>query len=526
MRIDTATIDDVLAGRDHDDVAGNTKRLTDAGYDSTKAKTGATLWKMKGAPKSNGKTETDKETAAKIATADELFVSGEGEPFAVVTINGHRENLPIKSSRWRSWLLREFQNAKGKTPSSDALATARDAASAAADIDGDEHEVFTRVGHADGRVYLDLGDPDWRAVEVDAAGWRIVSDPPVRFRRPKGASALPDPVRGGSLDVLRPFVNAPADADWTMLCAWLIGTMAPDGPYPLLALYGEQGSAKSSTTRRLREVIDPARTITRETPKNSRDLLIAAQSCRVLAYDNLSWLNADMSDALCRLATGGGLGTRTLYADADETTFYAKRPIIVNGIAEVATRSDLLSRAIVVQLPRLAVVRDERTLDAEWATAHPVILGALLDATSAALGSLDNVDLGDRAPRMADFARWVEASGAIPGFLDVYAENRDDAVDAALDSDPVATAVIALTTTTDLWEGTAAELRERLGLLPESQSDPRSWPRNAKGMADAVRRVAPALRTRGIEVSDRKTDGRKLWRIRVAPGSQASGLRP
>lgn len=58
----------------------------------------------------------------------------------------------------------------------------------------------------------------------------------------------------------------------------------------------------------------------------------------MLAYDNLSWLSTEMSHALCRLATGAGFGTRRLYTDDEEATFYASRPVIVNGIEEVATR--------------------------------------------------------------------------------------------------------------------------------------------------------------------------------------------
>ena len=372
--------------------------------------------------------ETDRETAARIASEAVLFHTPDQIAFATIDIGDHAENVPVRSKRFKAWLTLRFRAAKGKAPSTDALSVAQLDAEAKALLEGSEQEVFTRIGHADGRVYLDLCDERWRAVEIDGTGWRIVDSPLVKFHRPPDAMPLPVPTPGGSIEELRPFVNAGSEDDWRMMVAWLVGSLAPDGPYPLLALYGEQGSAKSSTSRRLRQIVDPAHTVTRETPKTSHDLAIAARGCRVLVFDNLSWLKNETSDALCRLATGGGLGTRRLYTDDEESTFYAKRPIIVNGIEEVATRGDLLSRSIVLALPTLDNPRDERSLDAEFEAAWPSILGSLLDAVSTALANWGSTRL-EHSPRMADFARWVEAAapalGWQPGeFLDLDPGNR------------------------------------------------------------------------------------------------------
>ena len=93
-----------------------------------------------------------------------------------------------------------------------------------------------------------------------------------------------------------------------------------------------------------------------------------------------------MSDALCRLATGGGFSTRRLYSDDEEVVFDAKRPILLTGIEEVATRSDLLDRAIQVFLPPIAENqrRDEASFRDEFNQDRPLILGALLGAVRTA----------------------------------------------------------------------------------------------------------------------------------------------
>ena len=64
------------------------------------------------------------------------------------------------------------------------------------------------------RLYLDLCDESWRAVDIDATGWRVIDKPPVRFRRAAGMQPLPVPVSGGSVETLRSFLNVKTDADF------------------------------------------------------------------------------------------------------------------------------------------------------------------------------------------------------------------------------------------------------------------------------------------------------------------------
>ena len=240
---------------------------------------------------------------------------------------------------------------------------------------------------------------------------------------------LPTPKRGGSLDLLQPFVNIGSEDDFTLLKAWLIGALRPRGPYPCLAVIGQQGSAKTFLSRVARELIDPNKAPVRAQPRDERDMMIAARNGWVIGFDNLSGLAPWLSDALCRLATGASFATRQLYTDAEESLFEAARPLILNGIDEVATRGDLQDRSIVLSLP--VISEEQRRTEAElWSAfrdAHQLILGALLDAVSAALRNERTVKL-EKLPRMADFARWVEAAGEALGsptgsFMAAYDSN-------------------------------------------------------------------------------------------------------
>jgi len=188
--------------------------------------------------------------------------------------------------------------------------------------------------------------------------------------------------------------------DWYLSVGWLLMAFRPQGPYPVLVLHGEQGTAKSTTARVLRELVDPSEAMLRSQPRDVRDLMIGARNNWVVNFDNLSYLQPWLSDALCRVSTGGGFSTRQLYTDADEFIFAAQRPVILNGIEELATRGDLLDRSVVMYLPRIS--SEDRRAEAEfWPNfneARPRIFGAVLDAVASAAKNVDTVEL-DASPR-------------------------------------------------------------------------------------------------------------------------------
>lgn len=135
-----------------------------------------------------------------------------------------------------------------------------------------------------------------------------------------------------------------------LIAAWLLSALGPPGPYPALVLVGEQGTAKSMAARLLRSLVDPNSAPLRSLPREERDLFVAANNGWTICFDNVSKMPDWLSDALCRLATGGGFAVRELYSDSNEVLFNAQRPVILNGIDDVAGRPDLLDRAMVLAL--------------------------------------------------------------------------------------------------------------------------------------------------------------------------------
>jgi hypothetical protein len=441
-----------------------------------------------------------------LAQSAELFHAPDGTGFADLDINGHRETWAIRTKGFRRWLARRFFEETQGAPSSEALQSALNVIEARAHFDAPERVVHVRVGGLDGRLYLDLGDERWRAVEIDATGWSVIDDPPVRFRRAAGMRPLPVPVSGGSVETLRSFLNVRSDADFVLVVAWALAVPRNRGPYPVIVLSGEQGSAKSTFSAILRALLDPNTAPLRALPREDRDLFIAASNSHVLAFDNVSGLPAWISDTLCRLATGGGFAVRQLYTDQDEVLFDATRPVILNGIEEIVARPDLADRALFLTLDPIPEERrrPEAELWAAFEAERPRILGVLLDAVVEGLKRLPETRL-EKLPRMADFALWATACEtalwSAGTFWAAYCGNRDEAVEGVIDADPIATSVRAVMATRTVWTGTASDLLGALAeVVGERVAKSKTWPDGPRALAGRLRRAAAFLRKIGIEI--------------------------
>ena len=454
-----------------------------------------------------------------LAAGAELWHDPDGEAYADVPNDGVRQTIQVRTRAFRTWISGIFYEAEEAAIGGQGATDAVDVLAAKAIHDGPEHDVYVRLAYGpDGEIYLDLGDDSWEVVRITSDGWEIVSEPPVRFRRPRGLRALPRPVRNGRLDDLRRLLNLDADRDWILVVAWLVAAMRPTGPYPVLAPTGEAGSAKTTLGKILRHVIDPNLAPLRGPPRSGRDLVIAASNSHIVALDNLSSITDWLSDALCRVATGDGFSTRELYSNGEETIFAGARPILLTGIEEVITRGDLADRSIPLALPRIPdhMRRTESDLWAEVDRIRPSVLGALLDIVAVGLGRVAFVKL-KRIPRMADFATWIVAcEPALPwpegAFLAAYDDARDHMVEAGIEADLVAAAILAMIRDVGTWEGTSGELLEALnGRRANGSRPPEGWPENPRAMSGKLDRAAPLLRGMAVEVEKPKR-GRKFLR--------------
>ncbi|MBA3351416.1 MAG: hypothetical protein H0U23_03155 [Blastocatellia bacterium] len=354
-----------------------------------------------------------------------FFHDPQSRAFVCLDLNGHSEIWPVNSLQFRNLLAKEFYHRTRKAINRNALADAVTTLQGRALFDCPEKPVFLRVAPHDEGILVDLCDPQWRVVEITCDGWRILEKSPVGFIRTGSMRSLPEPTPGGSINPLWDILNV-TPGQRPLVAGALLNYFHPAGPFFVTNLVGEQGTAKSCAARILRMLIDPNETPLRSPPRTEQDLLVQAASNRCVALDNLSTLPPWLSDSLCRLATGGGHSARSLYTDAEEFTLSVKRPVILNGIEDVAARPDLAERALQIELETIPEDRrmTEKELWRKFEAARPQIFSAILDAIVCALRELPKVKL-DSLPRMADAALWATAGETAFGleggtFMDAY----------------------------------------------------------------------------------------------------------
>jgi hypothetical protein len=451
-----------------------------------------------------------------------LFHSQQGATFADVIVRKHRVTWQITSPEFEDWLLHQFFLERRRAPTASAMRNAIRSLSAQAKFEGDQHDVQLRAADSGGRIYLDLGDEQWRAVEMDKVDWRVV-EPPVRFRRTAAMRPLPLPQRGGSIHQLRRFVNL-NESDFILLVAVLVDALRPGKPHPVLYLAGEEGTAKSTLAKIVRLLIDPSGTPLRTVPGKVRDFFVSAHNNYALSFDNISRITPAISDALCQISSGSGFGIRKLYTDGAEFLVGESRPVVLNGLANCITRSDLADRAAILNLA--PIKQEDRRSEAEFwndfEAERPQIFGAMLDVLVHGLREEPRVRSRlHRLPRMADFViRSVACEGAFAAegtFLRAFEASAVETTETLIEHDCVATAVRAFMIERCSWHGTATQLLLELTDCDRTEAQVSkwtSWPRNPSLFSNHLRTVAANLRKLGIEISfDKKTPDRRRTRI-------------
>jgi hypothetical protein len=443
---------------------------------------------------------------------------GDDRLYARVPVDGRQEFFELSSAPLRDWLVDAFFLQRGTAPPPSALARVIAVLEARARFQKTTRPVFVRVAVEDAELspayYIDLGDASGQAIAIRDSGWTIVESPGVEFRRPAGMLPFPVPRTDGSIELLKPYVNL-VERDFRLFVVWLTATMRPLGPYPPLVLQGEQDSAKTTVARIARLLCDPHSVPLLGESANTQDLMITAVNVWLLAFDNVSPIAAWLSNALCRLAFGGGHASRSLRTNDQLTYLHTQRPILLTGVNDFVTRGDLIDRSLLFYLHQIRP--EQRRTEVEfWSSFradYPAILGGLLDAIVGGMRQLPSVVL-TKAPRMADFAHWGEAVGRGLGwpedeFLKSYLRNRSAATIAAIEESPIASFLLANFSS---WSGSFAELHALLTpALGKKSATSTGWPRTVPQFAREMHRIAPQLRPHGLSITfSRHHKGRRV----------------
>jgi hypothetical protein len=449
---------------------------------------------------------TDERKLTAIAFLDDVRLLRDhvGTAFAQL---GSRRFVPVESTEFQHTVARSLYCEKQIVPDDTTLRAVCTLAAAFA-ADEQPEAINLRFAECGDKRYLFLADDDCTVVEIDASGWRECEEPPVLFRR---GDCLPMPMpQPGNIEELIQFLNVDEN-NMPFVLAWMLTALYfPGKQCPILLLDGTAGTAKSSTLSAIVRMIDPKVGAQSGPPKSEDDLLAAAYGGGVVSFDNVSTL-ASLSDALCRLSTGGGLRKRKLYTDHEVVALDAKRPIIAAGIDPTMYQQDLIERVVRVELSKPSRYLNDQQFDAMLKEKLPRFTGAILSLLSQAMGMVHTVEEG--SSRFSTFTRLGECAARTLGkaagwFTAEYKQRFLDLAEESAQADSVLIFLIRHLASVNsgetrleatagvLWEYMQDELR--LGQLVVSRDD---VPKNPKIMSSRINRIMSVLaQQHGIRV--------------------------
>jgi hypothetical protein len=358
-------------------------------------------------------------------------------------------------------------------------------------------------------------------VEISKGSWEAMDRPPVKFRRFSHQKEQDLPEESSSVTDLAHFVNLGNNDDIILFLVFTVLAFVPEFPHPILTFHGPQGAGKSTPMRILKELIDPSSIQGVAAPKDVGSFAQLAHHHAFLVFDNLSAMPTWFSDALARASTGDGFSKRALYTDDDDIVFKIQRPIAINGINQVITKADLLDRSILIGLKRIEPAQriPEQEFWTEFNKQKPQILGAIFDVLSQALIQIEKVELKN-LPRMADFAKWGYVVAEIMGFegeefLAAYSRSIDKQNEEAIESSPVAQALIEFMSNKEEWADTAANLLQQLNRISMFNDLKSSilWPKDPQWLSKRLNEIEPNLQTRGIFFAKYLKDQQRIIHI-------------
>lgn len=463
------------------------------------------------------------------------FLDQNGVSFArirVDTPSPHDETWPINSKRTKRLIASILMDAiDGITP--------KDVADTIQRLDlaasSERRELFNRFAGTSTNLSVDLCDRLWRQIDISPQGWQVRSSTLAVFRRQVHQLEIPEPLHGGDFQKLFDFLPELSANKRILVTAWLAASLVPFIPKPILAFVGSQGSHKTTICRQLRSLIDPSQLLVMGELEQGNLVQIFDQHA-VPCFDNVGQFSRREADAFCRTVTGGSVGRRKLFTDADEVIFSFRRPILLNGIDLPSQRADFLDRCLPIRLERATSFASNADLMARFEESRPSILGGLLDLL------VKTLRLSEATPkctefRMADFATFGRAICAALGmapcsFDQAYREVIGDQRDDALDASPVAVAMRAYFAKESEFEGTLKQLDVDLRIIAKRVCHKRwerDWPGNPRWLSSELSQLSPLLAEHGILIErlPRDANARK-WRVtyRTAPAPARESDRP
>jgi len=386
----------------------------------------------------------------------------------------------------------------------------------------------TYIAEDESEVIYHLGDSD--IIIINENGYKRDVQKDIIFDNCPIQDKQVDPVDRSKADFNRidKYLNISNLTDKLLLKVYLIVSLIENIPRWLLIITGPYGSSKSTLLRIIKALIDPTKTGLKNMSSKVEDLVLSLTQNYLCAFDNLSKISQEISDLLCKYITEAVYGKRMLYTDFKQALFKLFGNLVINGINLVATRPDLLSRSIVINLSPIEEDkrRTERDIWREFEKDKPYILGGMFDILSKAIKLRKSVKL-TKNYRMADATKWGIAVAIAMGvseeeFLQALDINNEEVNLQAVEENSLARTVISY------MEGRASVDLEASKLLGElvteaikQKIDTKTvyWTKAPNLFSRELKVIQPNLEKLGISVEIGRSHDRRYIKISASAHS-------
>lgn len=439
-----------------------------------------------------------------------LFHDEQKNGYISLEIEGHQEILSLKSKAMKRWVAHQIYTTQRKAPSGEIIKNVLSVLEGKALFEGEEIQLQNRVSWYNNELFYDLTNSNHQVVKINKDGWEVLDKAPIIFKRYPHNKTQVVPSKTGDINLLLNYVNIASPEHRLLLLVFLVSCFVPGIPHAMLVIFGAQGSSKSTLSKLARLLVDPSLIEVASFPHNQKELIQALAHHYFLFFDNVSHINEEESDTLCKAITGGGYTKRELYSDDEDIIYSFMRCIGMNGINLVTTRPDLLERSLLLELERIdsSNRKTENELYQSFFTDLPVILGGVFDVLVKALKIKPEIKI-ELNHRMADWTLWgcaiAEALGySKEEFLNAYQNNLTKQNEMLLNDNVVATAIITFMEDQEQWKSTPTILLDKLvshAMLKDIDTREKYWPKGAGALSRKLNELSTPLKQMGYSIT-------------------------
>jgi len=444
--------------------------------------------------------------------------------FVLVERNGHNELIELETKASELWLRSEYFKAKKTIHAEHSFSRALSILYTEG-IESESEKIYNRVAIVENTLYYDLGRSDWKIMRIDGNSVEMVemNENTPLFERRQNIQPQVEFENSDSeaLDKLLKLLRIPENRS-QLFKVHLASMFLEHVPIPLMVFSGEQGSAKTTTSRAVKQIIDPASGGNAIAfPRSNDDLILNLSHRYLVTFDNVSFIDKTKSDTLCTAITGIGQARRKLFHDQEEIILSYRRKIIINGIGVTIERPDLLDRCIFYHLesPKPVERITEEEFNEKFVSLLSNVLGNLATALQKALCTQRKIcsEIKEKG-RMADFTVYGEAISRALGysensFVELLKETMEQKAVETIENHPLVRVIEIIMKNKIHYEATVNNFFDEIQRKANGNSlntNQSFFPSSANRVRGSMERISSHFRTLGYEINISqytKTDG-------------------